>query len=59
MIGGINSYVGAVMVSIEYEINPPQAAEFRQAIKALRRIRFRDGAVFGACFRTVKTNAVC
>src|SRR5262249_49727563 len=31
MIGGIDSDKGPVMVSIEYEINPAQAAEFRQA----------------------------
>jgi Transmembrane secretion effector len=37
---------GPVMVSIEYEINPAQAEAFRQAMKALRTIRFRDGVVF-------------
>jgi len=50
MIGDINSDVGPVMVSIEYEINPAQASEFRQAMKALRTIRFRDGAVFWGLF---------
>ena len=50
MIGGINSDVGPVMVSIEYEINPAQVSEFRQAMKALRTIRFRDGAVFWGLF---------
>ena len=38
------------MVSIEYEINPAQAEEFRQAMKALRTIRLRDGAVFWGLF---------
>jgi MFS family permease len=49
-IGGIKSDVGPVMVSMEYEINPAEAEEFRQAMKALRTIRFRDGAVFWGLF---------
>ncbi|MBV8361953.1 MAG: MFS transporter [Deltaproteobacteria bacterium] len=60
MIDGINSDIGPVMVSIEYEINPAQAEEFRQAMKALRTIRFRDGAVFWGLFSdTEKTSALC
>jgi len=59
MIGDINSDVGPVMVSIEYEINPAQASEFRQAMKALRTIRFRDGAVFWGLFsETEKSSAL-
>jgi hypothetical protein len=50
MLGNYNSDVGPVMVSIEYEINPAQASPFRQAMNALRTIRFRDGAVFWGLF---------
>jgi MFS family permease len=50
VIGQINSDIGPVMVSIEYEINPAQAEEFRRAMQALRTIRFRDGAIFWGLF---------
>ena len=46
----ISTDAGPVMVSIEYEINPAQAQEFRQATQALRIIRFRDGAIFWGLF---------
>lgn len=49
-IGHINSDTGPVMVTIQYEINPAQAQEFRQAMHALRTIRFRDGAIFWGLF---------
>jgi MFS family permease len=49
-IGPINSDAGPVMVSIDYEIDPAQAREFRQAMQALRTIRFRDGAIFWGLF---------
>jgi hypothetical protein len=38
------------MVTIQYEINPAQAEEFRQTMKALRTIRLRDGAIFWGLF---------
>src|SRR5215472_2127196 len=46
----INTDAGPVMVSIEYEINPAQSREFRQAMQALRTIRLRDGAIFWGLF---------
>jgi MFS family permease len=49
-IGPLNSDAGPVMVSIDYEIDPAQAREFRQAMQALRTIRFRDGAIFWGLF---------
>jgi hypothetical protein len=49
-IGPINSDAGPVMVSIDYEIDPGQAREFRQAMQALRTIRFRDVAIFWGLF---------
>jgi quinol monooxygenase YgiN len=50
VIGDLNSDVGPVMVSVEYEIEPAQAEEFRQAMQSLRTIRFRDGAIFWGLF---------
>jgi MFS family permease len=50
LIDPVNSDAGPVMVSIEYEINPAQAQEFRQAMQDLRTIRFRDGAIFWGLF---------
>jgi MFS family permease len=41
---------GPVMVSVEYEIDPGTATDFRHAMNALRTIRFRDGAVFWGLF---------
>jgi MFS family permease len=50
VIGRINSDAGPVMVSIQYEIDPAQAEEFRRAMQALRTLRFRDGAIFWGLF---------
>ena len=50
MIGEVKSDAGPVMVTIQYEINPAQAREFREAMQALRTIRFRDGAIFWGLF---------
>lgn len=36
---------GPVLVTIEYRIDPERAAEFREAMHALRRIRLRDGSL--------------
>jgi MFS family permease len=44
---------GPVMVSTEYEIDPARATDFRHAMKALRTIRYRDGAVFWGLFSDV------
>jgi hypothetical protein len=44
---------GPVMVSIEYEIDPVRATDFRHAMNALRTIRYRDGAVFWGLFSDV------
>jgi hypothetical protein len=38
------------MVSVEYEIHPAAATDFRHAMNALRTIRYRDGAVFWGLF---------
>jgi hypothetical protein len=36
---------GPVLVTVEYVIDPAQAAEFARAMQALRVIRLRDGAL--------------
>src|SRR6202047_3938005 len=41
------------MVSIEYEIDPAKATDFRDAMNTLRTIRYRDGAVFWGLFSDV------
>jgi len=48
--GDLSPDAGPVMVSVEYEINPAQSKEFRNAMKALRTIRLRDGAIFWGLF---------
>jgi len=53
MTGEIDPDVGPVMVSVEYEIDPPKAEEFRLAMNAVRTIRYRDGAVFWGLFSDV------
>jgi MFS family permease len=50
VIGEIKPDAGPVMVSIEYEIDPARASDFRDAMNAVRPIRFRDGAVFWGLF---------
>lgn len=35
---------GPVLVTVDYRVDPEQAGEFRRAMRALRRIRLRDGA---------------
>jgi hypothetical protein len=49
----IKSDAGPVMVSIEYEIDPATATDFRHAMTALRTIRYRDGAIFWGLFSDV------
>jgi hypothetical protein len=44
-------------VSIEYDINPAQAQEFRKAMQDLRTIRFRDGAIFWGLFSNAEKPA--
>jgi hypothetical protein len=51
--GQIKADAGPVMVSIEYEIDPARATDFRHAMNALRTIRYRDGAVFWGLFSDV------
>jgi hypothetical protein len=48
--GEIKPDAGPVMVSVEYEIDPGTATDFRHAMNALRTIRYRDGAVFWGLF---------
>jgi MFS family permease len=48
--GEINPDSGPVMVTIEYLIDPERAAEFEHAMRAQRRIRLRDGAIFWGLF---------
>jgi MFS family permease len=48
--GELKPDAGPVMVSIEYEIDPATAKDFRHAMNALRTIRYRDGAVFWGLF---------
>jgi MFS family permease len=55
LIGELNSDAGPVMVSIEYEINLADAKDFRLAMKELRTIRFRDGAIFWGLFSDTET----
>jgi MFS family permease len=49
----IKPEAGPVMVSIEYEIDPARATDFRHAMNAVRTIRYRDGAVFWGLFSDV------
>jgi predicted MFS family arabinose efflux permease len=51
--GEIKPDAGLVMVSIEYEIDPVRATDFRHAMNVLRTIRYRDGAVFWGLFSDV------
>jgi MFS family permease len=51
--GEIKPDAGPVMVSIEYEIDPARAIDFRDAMNTLRTIRYRDGAVFWGLFSDV------
>jgi MFS family permease len=46
-----NSEQGPVLVQVEYRINADQAREFRWAMRDLRRIRRRDGAIRWGLFR--------
>ena len=46
-----NPEEGPVLVQIEYWIDPNQAREFRRAMRDLRRIRRRDGAIRWGLFR--------
>jgi MFS family permease len=48
--GEINPDSGPVMVTVEYLIEPDRAVEFEHAMKPLRQIRLRDGAIFWGLF---------
>jgi MFS family permease len=41
---------GPVLVTLEYRIDPARALEFTAAMREMRRIRLRDGAVFWGLF---------
>lgn len=42
---GVDPGRGPITVSVEYEINPSCAAQFRRAMADVRRVRLRDGAL--------------
>jgi hypothetical protein len=42
---------GPAITSIEYEIDPKTSEEFLQAMKEMKRIRLRDGAIRWNLFR--------
>ena len=46
-----NSEQGPVLVQVEYRIDSDKAREFRRAMRDLRRIRRRDGAIRWGLFR--------
>jgi MFS family permease len=46
----VNPEVGPVLVTIEYRIEPRHAREFTAAMRQMRVIRLRDGAVFWGLF---------
>jgi MFS family permease len=46
----VHDDAGPVLVTIEYLINPAQAAQFEEAMQKLRVMRRRDGATFWALF---------
>jgi MFS family permease len=37
---------GTVLVTVEYLIDPERASEFREAMRPVRRLRLRDGAIY-------------
>ncbi|EDY19468.1 protein of unknown function DUF894 DitE [Chthoniobacter flavus Ellin428] len=41
---------GPVLITVDYQIDPAQAREFRAAMRALRRTRLRDGAFRSSLF---------
>ncbi len=48
--GELDPDSGPVLVTVEYLIEPERAAEFSRAMRPLRRIRLRDGAIFWGLF---------
>lgn len=46
----INPEAGPVLVTIRYQIEPEKAREFAAAMRQMRRVRLRDGAVFWGLF---------
>jgi len=42
---GVDAGPGSVAVTVEYDVDPEQAAAFSSAMRSLRRLRKRDGAV--------------
>jgi len=45
---------GPVLVTVEYRIPPENVARFLKALRSLRRVRLRDGAVFWQVFRDME-----
>ncbi len=46
----VDPYSGPALVTVEYRINPVKTEEFVSAMRQLRTIRLRDGAVFWGLF---------
>jgi quinol monooxygenase YgiN len=45
---------GPVMVTVEYRIDPAKAKDFAMAMREMRRIRRRDGAISWGLFRDTR-----
>lgn len=53
LAGPIEPEAGPVLITVEYEIDPAQAAEFLRLMQESRRMRLRNGALSWSIFRDV------